>query len=104
MREKVTTWGRKGKKSPEKLTKSFMDDHRMTEGNKMAKAFVLMLQKSQDKSFALFSINKRNLYEKTPLRGYLESIFITFSLFYHLFHQYFVDFSFNIFFVNFDLM
>ena len=28
-----------------------MDDHRTTEGNKMAKAFVLMLQKSQDKSF-----------------------------------------------------
>ena len=30
----------------------------------MAEASVLMLQKSQDKSFVLFSINKRNFHEK----------------------------------------
>ena len=48
-----------------------MDDpqlyHPTTEGSKMAKAFVLMLQKSQDKSFVLFSINKRNFHEKKHL-------------------------------------
>ena len=75
-----------------------MDDHRMTEGNKMAKAFVLMLQKSQDKSFALFSINKRNFHEKTPLRGYLESIFIIVSPFLPSFPSVFSRFLLQYFF------